>query len=190
MTLPSILALAGCAALLLGLLGGGLKAKEIEVPQITNRIRVISASLGVVLIGVALWLYALESKDLTVGIVPTDTPVAAIAPVSESHAPVLKSVVIREDSSTGNLILYQDVSYSDLDGDADIIDWILVSSTDPKASVWDGKVENSVEQQKQGAIFTGVWNCNGMNSSTVIQAVLIDKAGNKSEPLEYDLICH
>jgi hypothetical protein len=35
MTLPIVLTIAACAALLVGLFGGGIKAKEIEVPTIS-----------------------------------------------------------------------------------------------------------------------------------------------------------
>ena len=55
MTLPTVLAIAGCFALLIALFGGGVKAKEIEVPEISAWQRIISGLVGAVLIGIALW---------------------------------------------------------------------------------------------------------------------------------------
>ena len=194
MPLSSILALAGCAALLIGLLGGGLKAKEVVVPKISLWTRIISASVGVILIGVSLWLFFSQTQQLPVETNPTATAVSTSSEtttttIAENHAPVLKSVVIREDLSKGYLILYQDVSYYDLDGDAEYVDWTLVSTTKQGEVVSDGQIYDSVEQQKKGSIFTGVWNCSGGEYSVIVQAIVIDKAGNKSEPLEYNLNC-
>ena len=53
MTLPIVLAIAGSVALLVGLFGGGVKAKEIEVPKISPASRIFSILMGVAMIGVA-----------------------------------------------------------------------------------------------------------------------------------------
>ena len=56
MTLPIVLAIAGSIALLIGLFGGGVKAKEIEVPKISAASRIFSILSGVAMIGIAIWL--------------------------------------------------------------------------------------------------------------------------------------
>jgi hypothetical protein len=56
MTLPIVLAIAGSIALLIGLFGGGVKAKEIEVPRISAASRIFSILSGVAMIGIAIWL--------------------------------------------------------------------------------------------------------------------------------------
>ncbi len=56
MTLPIVLAIAGSIALLAGLFRGGVKAKEIEVPTLARGSRILSSLLGIVLIGIAIWL--------------------------------------------------------------------------------------------------------------------------------------
>lgn len=56
MTLQVVLAIAGSIALLVGLFGGGVKAKEIEVPKLSVWPRIFSSLIGTVLIGVAIWL--------------------------------------------------------------------------------------------------------------------------------------
>jgi hypothetical protein len=56
MSVPIILAMAGVIALLIGVLGGGIKAKEVEIPWISPRGRVVSFVAGLGLIGIAIWL--------------------------------------------------------------------------------------------------------------------------------------
>ena len=56
MTLPIVLAVAGSIALLIGLFGGGVKAKEIEVPKLSVWPRILSSIIGTVLIGIAIKL--------------------------------------------------------------------------------------------------------------------------------------
>ena len=55
MTLPIVLAIAGCIALLIGLFGGGVKAKEIEVPKLPVGPRILSSLVGMVLIGASIF---------------------------------------------------------------------------------------------------------------------------------------
>jgi hypothetical protein len=84
-TLQIVLAIAGCIALLVGLFGGGVKAKEIEVPKISPVSRISSILIGIVMIGAATWLSFpsfLPSPDLTpksikdpTSELPTSTPV-------------------------------------------------------------------------------------------------------------------
>jgi len=72
MTLPIVLAIAGCAALLVGLFGGGVKAKEIEVPRISILSRIFSGVIGLVLIGIAIWISYVNPSQLS-GLTPEPT---------------------------------------------------------------------------------------------------------------------
>jgi len=54
LTLQIILAIAGCIALLIGLFGGGVKAKEIEIPKMRAGSRILSSLVGITLIGTAI----------------------------------------------------------------------------------------------------------------------------------------
>ncbi len=55
MTVEVVLAIAGVVALLTGILGGGIKAKEVEIPSIRTSIRVASTVVGVILIALSIW---------------------------------------------------------------------------------------------------------------------------------------
>jgi hypothetical protein len=198
MSVPLILSVVGGIALLVGLFGGGVKAKEITVPKIDFWPRLFSSLIGLILIAMATWLSipkkesvnGPQSSELTAVItsVPTNSA-PSLVPTLETHPPVIKSVVIREDFSQGYLILYQDVNYYDLDGDAYYIDWILMSTTKPGEKAVDGQIEDSVDDQKKGATFTGTWYCSGGTYTVTIRAIVLDRAGNQSNPYEYNLNC-
>lgn len=73
MTVSVVFAVAGVIALLVGIVGGGIKAKEIEVPPIPGRVRIITIIVGLALIGATVWLEIRKN--------------AAGAPVSTAPAP-------------------------------------------------------------------------------------------------------
>jgi hypothetical protein len=79
MTLQIVLAIAGSAALLIGLFGGGVKAKEIEVPTLARGARILSSLVGIILIGAAIWLSFPDSLPFratsTVTPMPTNEPI-------------------------------------------------------------------------------------------------------------------
>jgi len=56
MTLPIVLAIAGSIALLIGLFGGGIKAKEIEMPTLPALPRILLTVFGIALIGLGITL--------------------------------------------------------------------------------------------------------------------------------------
>jgi hypothetical protein len=74
--LQIILAIAGSVALLIGLFGGGVKAKELEVPKISALARILSALVGIALIGTAIKLpYSSQPSELS-----TPTPLPSSTP--------------------------------------------------------------------------------------------------------------
>lgn len=86
MNLPVVLAIAGCTALLVGLIGGGVKAKEIEVPKISMLSRVFSSGIGVALIWTGI---SLEPKNLIPPAVETGTPSPQILISTTDPSPTL-----------------------------------------------------------------------------------------------------
>jgi 3-keto-disaccharide hydrolase len=56
MTVSVVFAIAGVIALLFGIVGGGIKAKEIEVPLLPIWARITTIVIGIVLIGATFWL--------------------------------------------------------------------------------------------------------------------------------------
>lgn len=83
MTVPIILAIIGGIALLIGLFGGGVKAKEIEIPKIPGWPRLFSTIVGIILLSVSIWL----SRPLPPNEIATPTP-PATAPEPDITTPM------------------------------------------------------------------------------------------------------
>jgi hypothetical protein len=204
--MPVVLAIAGCIALLVGLFGGGIKAKEIEVPRISALPRISSSILGIVLIGISIWLSLPPSDRMSQSptettqpeistpsqfstIEPTQQPTLTPSPTPELGIPVITAIKLREDSSSGSLIIYQDIYFYDPDGDTNFIQWKVLSSTIADISVTNGSVHASSEEQKAGTFATGTWGCNNGKYSIKFQVTLLDSAGHESNPFEYSIEC-
>jgi len=83
LNLQIVLAITGCIALLIGLFGGGVKAKEIEIPKIRVGPRILSSLVGVALIGTAIRLPNLMQQTGQ----PTASPVPATDPAPPQIVP-------------------------------------------------------------------------------------------------------
>lgn len=72
MTVSVVFAIAGVIALLFGVIGGGIKAKEVEVPRLSTNVRIFTIIVGLALIGTTVWI---ENKNKTdTSFTPTLTP--------------------------------------------------------------------------------------------------------------------
>ena len=81
MTVPVVLAIAGVAALFLGIWGGGIKAKEIEIPRAPIKARSTISIIGFVLIGISVWLSTTNTITLQSIVPSTNTPTATVTTV-------------------------------------------------------------------------------------------------------------
>lgn len=117
----------------------------------------------------------------------TREPSSLISPDDDS--PILYSNKIRKNGSKEDDLIYIDVRYRDLNGDADYIDWILVNSTTEDVFIYDSYLKDPKEKQINGSSFTGVLYCLGERDIVTIRVILNDKAGNESNPLEFELTC-
>lgn len=128
---------------------------------------------------------------------PTSTatsipPSATIAPPTDipgTHAPVIESVQLREDSSSGNLVIFQDIYFHDEDGDANQIDYTLIAGP-PGAYVINGPIDIASGRQISGTSMTGTWKCGDVESKVILQVTILDEAGNRSNTMEYTMFCH
>jgi hypothetical protein len=118
------------------------------------------------------------------------TAVPAAQPTIESeHTPVISSVELRPEASGSDMIVYQDISFSDAKGDVNFANYKLVSATTENLSIQDGSVDIPAEEQRNGAKLTATWNCGSNSYEATLSVSLSDKAGNKSEPYEYTIVC-
>jgi hypothetical protein len=82
MSVPVVFAVAGIVALFLSVWGGGIKAKEVEIPQSSSMARLIVGVVGLILIGISIWLILptpLNNVSQPLPTVPIlDTPTAPL----------------------------------------------------------------------------------------------------------------
>ena len=84
MTVPVVLAIAGVVSIFLSIWGGGIKAKEVEIPPASSRARNIIGVIGLVFIGISIWLStpgkpASQNIAVTPSLVP-ELPASTITP--------------------------------------------------------------------------------------------------------------
>ena len=131
--------------------------------------------------------------------IPTTTTVATptrpvntatpLPPTESSHAPVIKSVDMHQVESDGNMTVYQDIFFEDAKGDVYYVDYEIISSTAETHWVVDGPVNAPAQEQQNGAKVTGTLDCESYSYEVNLSVRLYDKAGNKSFPYKYKVVC-
>lgn len=114
---------------------------------------------------------------------------ASTAPSTLGGVPVTYSVDLRQDTSTGSLVVYQDVHFSDSDGDVYRRDFRIAGSTIPGAQSQGGELNIPSAFQKAGAVATAEWVCGSGGYSMPLQVTFTDRADHQSVPFEYTLDC-
>jgi len=120
---------------------------------------------------------------------PEPTPESAGQPQVGSHPPIILRVVERNEVVNGFLWTYQDIYFTDPDGDATTMTYAVTSSsvTYP-LDIPDEPIKASAEEQKGEALFTASWVC-GMKLNLVVEDRIMDRAGNLSEPVPFTMSC-
>lgn len=77
MTVSVVFAIAGVIALLFGIVGGGIKAKEVEIPFLNSTARIITVVVGLVLIGITVWLESGKNLPVESGVIQETLPPSA-----------------------------------------------------------------------------------------------------------------
>jgi hypothetical protein len=122
---------------------------------------------------------------------PPPTPTAQ--PTSQtlvgSLPPVVRRVVEREEVIDGFLYIYDDIYFTDPDGDAVAVTYTPVSSSLPyRLNFTDDPIEASAEEQKGEALFTVAGRC-WQKLELAFESRIVDQAGNRSEPVLFTLSC-
>lgn len=129
----------------------------------------------------ALAVLALSSGALAQSDTPTGT----------GHPPVIDSVNLRVVTMR-YMTVYPDFAFHDPDGDVWFIRRMLVA-TDLKRPLninLDGIINILPETQKQGAVYTGGWECGPEKYYATLRAYMVDHAGNESNTVEYTIHCN
>lgn len=106
---------------------------------------------------------------------------------ADPHAPVILKVVERTEIKDGRVFVHEDITFTDMDGDAVlIVDKLVLSIQDSSAS----NVEIFVppDEQKKGATVTDSWEC-GSNPLITVETRIQDRAGHLSNPVTINIAC-
>ena len=119
----------------------------------------------------------------------TPTPLPATQPQSGIRPPVILRVVDREEIKDGFLYIYQDIYFTDPDGDAAAMTYQQVSSSLPYPLIFtDDPIEAPDAEQKAEALFTVAGRC-WQKLELVFESRIRDAAGNLSEPVLFTMTC-
>jgi len=94
MSVPTVIAVVGGIALLVGIFGGGVEAEKIKIPTINARIRVFSAITGMVLIATAVLL---SSPELLSSVPPTQQLPSPTVPLNQSPSTATQAEVYAKE---------------------------------------------------------------------------------------------
>lgn len=116
-----------------------------------------------------------------------------VAPESDptdasSHVPVITGITERQQWESGVLVFYEDIYFTDAQGDAITVINHLVSSTMSSATLTDDIVREPSEKQKQGAVLTTYIHCR-KEYEAVVEYSVFDAAGNQSSPETVKFSC-
>jgi hypothetical protein len=125
-------------------------------------------------------------------IAPTNLAPSTIAtnrPRTNSLAPEITDVELIVDESSGSLVVYQRISFTDSDGDALRVDYELVSTTGGSIEVRGSDFDIASNQQMLGAHIMGTWYCKGRTYAVTLRASIWDRVGNQSNAWDYTINC-
>jgi hypothetical protein len=153
----------------------------------------VLVGLTVVIFGIVIFgltairlLSPIFAEVLTATVKPA-MPMATSTPMP--GAPIVQRVVLRKDTSTGQEIIYQDVFFTDSEGDVIRWDFAVVSTTNPGITAEGGLLSIPSSEQKSGAIATGEWGCGGGRYTVTLAVTLTDFNRHHSAPYEYVMKC-
>lgn len=116
-------------------------------------------------------------------------PPTAIPPAATSL--VIDRVVVRFDSSSGGVLAYLDVYFYDAEGDANLVDFQLISTSVEITTkeMKDISITPS-DKQKNGSMVTGQWACGSKQYDVAVGVVIRDQAGHSSNPFVVNFSCN
>ena len=146
-------------------------------PQSVSLVTVI---LVIAILGV---LASIILRSLS-GSVAVDSSDIGAQSINSGSAPVISRVVLREEWQDDVLLVYEDIYFTDADGDASRADFTLVETNAAEVHVEDGIITSRPEEQRQGAVHTATWTCHSGLHYVTLRVGLIDQNDNRS-PAEH-----
>jgi hypothetical protein len=107
--------------------------------------------------------------------------------------PTIMGVTIRENHESEELVYYQEINFYDEDGNTNMVERELVDLSDPSqrqyVQIQNGVVDDLPQIQKIRSTTTETWYCEGHIYVATVEVSLVDRDGNRSEPVRYTIDC-
>jgi hypothetical protein len=109
--------------------------------------------------------------------------------IDAGRAPVISRVVLREEWRDDELLVYQDIYFSDVDGDASRVDFTLIETTAENVYIDDGIISARPEVQRTGTLHTATWTCHSGAHTVTLQVELVDQNDQHSAAHLFTITC-
>ena len=132
----------------------------------------------------------------------SQTPSLALAPspvtplpetsVPQTHAPEIGMVTETREKVAGENLIHKAFSFTDPDGDAYLVVYKLVfTSLKVTPAIQNDSITASPEEQRKTAVVIGTWRCGTKyhNYTVILEARVLDREGNYSEPEIVTFVC-
>jgi hypothetical protein len=166
--------------------------KSKNLPPNTNNqsslVTVILVIAIVVLLGVIL-IRALTPQSPDIPVIELQPTVTDGQWVDTGSAPVISRVVLREEWRDDELLVYQDIYFSDADGDASRVDFTLIETTAENVYIDDGIISARPEMQRTGTLHTATWTCHSGAHTVTLQVELVDQNDQHSAAHLFTITC-
>ena len=123
---------------------------------------------------------------------PSATVPAAVLPstgLAGGQAPVIETIQTSFTSTSFGAIIQADIRFHDPDGDADEIAFTVVGSSVPGVTVPSELITATSAEQVTGTGQVLEWACQGTSAIVSLKAVILDKAGHRSNIFPFVLDC-
>ena len=139
---------------------------------------------------VGLELISATGRDIVCPKQGTSTPIIASSPTTTVSAiPVILSTKTERNLTANGLVIYTYIRFRDADGDSSYVTYEVVSSTISGVEIKSDPIKISRDNQIAGAIQTVSWKCLGKGYIVTLNARILDKAGNLSDPFPLTFDC-
>ena len=115
----------------------------------------------------------------------------ATSPSLPNAPKITKITEVREDVA-GEVLIHKYLFFIDPDGDASLVVYKLLSTTlDVTPTIENDPILAPAEMQEKGAVVVGTWKCGVRyhNYKVVLEARILDKAGNYSDARRVEFVC-
>ena len=159
-----------------------------EIPNNNQSVSLVTVILVIAILGV-LASIILRSLTGSEAVESNDTGDVGAQSVTVGSAPVISRVALREEWQDDVLLVYEDIHFSDTDGDASRVDFTLVETNAAEVTIDDGIISERPDAQREGAIHTSTWTCHSGSHTVTLRVALIDQNDNRSDEHLFTITC-